>query len=165
MNTGTIVLVDDETDFLDSLKRVLCVAGFPHVVCFSDPVAARLYFSEGGKADVAVIDIIMPGLSGEDLLSSIRTERSEVECVVMSALNDVQLAVSCLKKGAFHYLVKPTSRDDIHTKGRYDLPQKRWGDLDKQEAHHLFAHLCRLKHHGGDPFVPDRRWVVVFLLP
>ena len=107
------MIVDDEVDFLDSLRRGLVTSGFTNVKTESDPLKAKDFFERGEAADVALIDINMPGLSGIQLLEFIKNYSPETECIMVSALNEARVAVDCLKKGAYDYLVKPVSRDDL----------------------------------------------------
>jgi DNA-binding NtrC family response regulator len=108
-----IMIIDDEVDFLDTLRRGLVTSGFTNVKTEGDPCKARDFFERGEFADVALIDINMPKLSGIQLLEFIKTCSPETECIMVSALNEARVAVDCLKKGAYDYLVKPVSRDDL----------------------------------------------------
>jgi DNA-binding NtrC family response regulator len=108
-----IMIVDDEVDFLDTLRRGLVTSGFGNVKTESDPFKVRDFFERGETVDVALIDINMPGLSGIQLLEFIKGCSPDTECIMVSALNEARVAVECLKKGAYDYLVKPVSRDDL----------------------------------------------------
>jgi len=108
-----IMIVDDEVDFLDSLRRGLVTSGFANVKTESDPIKAKDFFERGEAVDVALIDINMPGISGIQLLEFIKNYSPETECIMVTALNEARVAVECLKKGAYDYLVKPVSRDDL----------------------------------------------------
>jgi len=110
----TILAVDDERTFLDSIKRALLAAGFQPPLLETSPEAAVALFDEDAVAiDVALIDITMPGMNGEDLLALIRQKSPDTECIMISAVNDAAIAVRCLKKGAYDYLVKPITPDDL----------------------------------------------------
>ena len=109
-----IIVIDDELDFLDSLKRGLNGAGFRNVYFENDSVAAgKKIESEQTPFDIALIDITMPNVSGIQLLELIKSTSPLTECIMVTALNDAKTAISCLKKGAYDYLVKPVSRDDL----------------------------------------------------
>jgi two-component system response regulator AtoC len=100
-----IMIVDDEVDFLDSLRRGLVTSGFANVKTESDPLKAKDFFERGEAVDVALIDINMPGISGIQLLEFIKNYSPETECIMVTALNEARVAVECLKKGAYDYLV------------------------------------------------------------
>ena len=126
----TILAVDDEQDFLDSIKRALVSAGFPHSILeTSSEMAASFFDGDAIDIDVAFIDITMPGMSGEDLLGVIRRKSPDTECIMITAINDASTAVRCLKKGAYDYLVKPISPDNLLGALNRTLERKRLLDL------------------------------------
>ena len=110
---NSILVIDDEQDFLDSVRRVLNRSGFKKVRLVSDPHEAAAFFEAGASFDVALIDVSMPGLSGLELLELIKNTEPRTECIMVTAMNEARVAVECLKKGAYDYLVKPISRDDL----------------------------------------------------
>jgi FixJ family two-component response regulator len=56
---------------------------------------------------VIILDLFMPHVSGQELLPRLTREYPEIPVVVMTASQEVETAVSCMKEGAFDYLVKP----------------------------------------------------------
>jgi len=125
-----ILAVDDEQDFLDSIRRGLLTAGFRNVFLESNAKkAAALFERKETFVDVALIDITMPGMNGVDLLEYIKQNSPETECIMITAVNDAEVAVECLKKGAYDYLVKPISRDDLIAKLHRALEKKVLLDL------------------------------------
>lgn len=111
---SSIVIIDDEDAFLRSIKRSLCVSGFTNIRTQSDPQhAATLLQQQGLACDIALIDISMPTLNGMDLLDLIKQHEPETECIMLTAFRDVKTAVHCMKKGAYDYLVKPVSNDEL----------------------------------------------------
>ena len=67
-----ILVVDDELDFLESVRRGLITSGFKDVHTHSDPLSAANLISNGSVFDVALIDITMPGMDGIELLQVIK---------------------------------------------------------------------------------------------
>lgn len=106
-----IVLIDDDVDFLAGMKRVLMVNGFRSVTAFSSAVDA-MESLEKTEAAVILLDMVMPGISGRDLLPRLMDKYPDTPVVISSAVNEVDTVVSCMKIGAYDYLVKPidTSR-------------------------------------------------------
>lgn len=112
--SNKIIVVDDEQDFLDSIRRGLMIGGFRDVSMISDPrKAMELLEVEQQGFDLALIDVTMPNVSGVELLEFIKTKSPETECLMVTASNDAKTAVKCLKKGAYDYLIKPITRDDL----------------------------------------------------
>jgi two-component system response regulator AtoC len=141
-----ILLVDDEQDFLESLERGLLISGFRNIRAESDPRKAAILFQQGEPVDIALIDITMPGMNGIELLDIIRRSSPTTECIMLTAADEASLAVSCMRKGAFDYRIKPLDMEEllvvilkaierknlleIHRIGR----QKRFSDLANPAA-------------------------------
>jgi two-component system response regulator AtoC len=124
-----IIIVDDEQDFLDSLRRGLITAGYKDVRLERDPRNAAGIFESGEIFDIALIDISMPHLNGIDLLEFIKSVSPNTECIMTTAVDDVSTAVECLRKGAYDYCVKPISRDGLLHKLRHAEERKRLLDV------------------------------------
>jgi len=108
-----IFLIDDEQDFLESLERGLHISGFRNVRAESDPRKAAALFQQGEPVDVAIIDITMPGMTGIELLDLIRSCSPITECIMVTAADEASMAVSCIKKGAFDYRIKPLNMEEL----------------------------------------------------
>ena len=105
-------MLDDDPGVLLSVSRVLERGGCA-VVRQEDPVPAESLLLSG-NIDVAVLDVMMPNISGLELLRRVKAKRPEVEVVMMTASNSVITAVEAVKGGAFDYLTKPfDSLDNI----------------------------------------------------
>jgi DNA-binding NtrC family response regulator len=126
---NSVLVIDDERDFLDSIRRGLISSGFRNVRLESDPNQAAALFENGESFDIALIDVSMPGKNGLELLEAIKNTSPETECVMVTALNEAGVAVECLKKGAYDYLVKPISRDDLVLVVRRALERRRLLDI------------------------------------
>jgi len=101
-----VVLVDDETTVLFSSKMILNSAGIKDVVTVEDSRKLMPLLAEQEVAAV-VLDLFMPYLSGTQLLPEIMSEHPDLPVIVMTATQEVETAVACMKEGAFDYLVKP----------------------------------------------------------
>jgi len=96
----SILIVDDEQDFLDSVRRGLLSSGFRDVRLESDPKKVISFIERGETFDIALIDVIMPGMDGVELLECIRKSNPDTECLMVTAVNEAKMAVECLRKGA-----------------------------------------------------------------
>ena len=101
-----VVLVDDESTVLFGSRMTLGSAGIKNVVTLED---SRELMPLLAQRDVAVVllDLTMPYISGNQLLPEIVREYPDLPVIVMTAAQDVETAVACMKEGAFDYLVKP----------------------------------------------------------
>ena len=110
---NSIIVVDDERDFLESVRRGLITSGIRHVRTEDDPRKAAAVFEEGGIFDIALIDITMPEMDGIELLQIIKNTSPTTECIMLTAVDEARVAIDCLRKGAYDYLVKPISKEDL----------------------------------------------------
>ena len=126
---NTIIIVDDDPDFLEVLKENLKRIGFTNVRAEVDSVKVASLFERGEVFDVALIDMTMPDMDGIQLLERIKNTSPGTECVMVTAVNDARVAVDCLKKGAYDYLVKPIAREDLVLSIHRALERKRLLDI------------------------------------
>jgi len=107
-----IVLVDDDPHILRSAALVLRNAGIEPVrtVADSREVLALL---AGEPVALVVLDLTMPHLSGEALLTQVAERHPEVPAIVMTGAGDLKAAIRCMKLGAIDYLLKPVESDTL----------------------------------------------------
>ncbi|MBI3317171.1 MAG: response regulator [Candidatus Omnitrophica bacterium] len=108
----TVLLIDDDIDFLESTEDTLQEAGFRIRGC-SDPTKALLTIQEL-HPDCVILDILMPGLDGEDLLLMIRGKYAELPILVCSGAPHVDVP-ALLKSGASEVLRKPFTETALLT--------------------------------------------------
>ena len=125
----TIIIVDDDRDFLEILKGKLLSSGFRNVRTEDDPVKTAALFEKGELFEIALIDMTMPHMDGLELLEVIKNTSPLTECIMVTAVNEARVAVDCLKKGAYDYLVKPVSADDLSLAIHRALERKRFLDI------------------------------------
>jgi EAL domain-containing protein (putative c-di-GMP-specific phosphodiesterase class I) len=105
------VLVDDEPVLLRAFARIL--EKRPEVIeTFGTAREAVARVARGG-VDVVVSDITMPEMSGVELLRAIREHDSDLPVVLMTGLPAVESATEAVEYGAFKYIVKPVSSDEL----------------------------------------------------
>ena len=132
-----IIIIDDELDFLQSIERGLITSGIKNVRIEPDPQKAAFSFENGELFDLALIDINMPKLSGIELLDIVKNSSPTTECIMVTAVDEARMAVNCLKKGAYDYLVKPISREDLILSVNRAFERKRFLeilDLNKRKT-------------------------------
>ncbi len=101
-----VVLVDDESTVLLSSRMILSSAGIKDVLTLEDSRQLLPLLADQEVA-VVVLDLFMPYISGTQLLPEIVRDHPELPVIVMTASQEVETAVACMKEGAFDYLVKP----------------------------------------------------------
>jgi DNA-binding NtrC family response regulator len=103
-----IMIVDDEPAVLKLLSSILKQHGYENVITFANPREARSHF-DSNEVAVAVLDLRMPGLGGQELLAHISLRSPRVPVIVVTADNQIEIAIDCMRSGAVDYLVKPVS--------------------------------------------------------
>ncbi len=106
-----ILIIDDEKNYLLVLETLLVDAGYA-VTALSDPESA-LAFLEDSEVDVAVTDMKMPKISGREVLEHVRKNYPHIPVLIMTAFGTIESAVEVMKFGAFDYITKPFSNDDL----------------------------------------------------
>ena len=101
-----ILMVDDEKHFLNSLDFKLRSEGVTNVECCQDSREVMPKLKES-KYSVILLDILMPYISGEELLPEIVSRYPEIPIIVITAFPDAKTAKDCMEKGAFEFLTKP----------------------------------------------------------
>jgi DNA-binding NtrC family response regulator len=141
--TGRILIVDDDWDFLELMKARLTGAGFQQVRIEDDPLKAAALIQNGELFDIALIDMTMPEMDGLQLLDLVKNNSPRTECIMVTAVNDVRVAVRCLRKGAYDYLVKPISEEDLVFSLQRTLEKKRLVeilDIEKSKELPVLSH-------------------------
>lgn len=104
--TRPLLIVDDEPEVLRSLSLTLQRQGITHIVTCSDGrEVAGLLAQQPFEA--LLLDLTMPFVSGEEILTLVREQYPEIPVIVITARDDVDTAVRCMKTGAEDYVVKP----------------------------------------------------------
>jgi len=108
-NTDSILIVDDEEHILFSSKSLLHFSGFKNVIT-TDDSRKVLTLLKKEKVSVVVLDLFMPYITGNVLLTSLNRDYPHIPVIVMTASDETETAVECMKAGAFDYLVKPVEK-------------------------------------------------------
>lgn len=108
----TVLVVDDDADFLNEVRLMLVSNDVKDVMTLntSSDLLGKL---EQGGVGVLLMDWIMPEMSGADLLPTIVQQYPHIPVIIMTAVNDLQTVVGCIKQGAFEYITKPIDVDRI----------------------------------------------------
>lgn len=101
----TILVVDDEKNYLLVLKELLGEEGYEVVTAQS--VSEALTIFQETELDLVVTDMKMPGMSGMELLSVLKEKDLHLPVIMMTAYGTVEKAVEAMKKGAYDYIIKP----------------------------------------------------------
>ncbi|MBQ7456944.1 MAG: sigma-54-dependent Fis family transcriptional regulator [Desulfovibrio sp.] len=106
-----ILVIDDEKNYLLVLQTLLEDAGYT-VTALNDPEIALTFLWES-EVDVVITDMKMPKVSGREVLEQIKKSWPHVPVVIMTAFGSIESAVEVMKYGAFDYITKPFSNDEL----------------------------------------------------
>jgi DNA-binding NtrC family response regulator len=109
--TRRILVVDDEPLKRITLQIELGERGYEVYEAADAQAALRIF--ESRPIDVVVTDVRMPGTNGLDLLNRVKQVRPEVEVILMTAYATVDTAVLAIKRGAYDYITKPFTTQDL----------------------------------------------------
>ena len=119
----TILIVDDEKNYLLVLEALLSAEGYETVSAQNAGDALRLL--EGSDLDLVLTDMKMPGLSGMELLVECKKRRPEVPVIMMTAYGTIEMAVEAMKKQAYDYITKPFQNEELKLTVRKALDNYR----------------------------------------
>ncbi len=106
-----LLIVEDEDTLSASVQRVLTREGYHVDVAGSSESAIQLLLASA--YDLVISDIILPGLSGIDLLKSFRESRPEQKVIIMTAYGSREVAMEAVDAGACDFLLKPLMHDEL----------------------------------------------------
>jgi DNA-binding NtrC family response regulator len=106
-----LLIVEDEETLCDSLKRVLVREGYSVDTAGNAESAFEVF--EKVFYDVIITDIILPGITGIELLRRIKDQSREQIVIIMTAYASLETAVEALRNGAYDYVVKPILHEEI----------------------------------------------------
>jgi len=118
----TLLVVDDDLSNLESLERIFDREGL--IVLRASDGRDALDILRKKRVDVVLTDLMMPGMSGLDLLRAARTVSAETEFILMTAFGTVETAVEAMKEGAWDFVTKPFKRIQIVRAVRRALDQR-----------------------------------------
>ena len=143
-----ILIAEDDTDISRLLSRILETQGYQTLLAFSGTEALSLI--EHGAPDLLLLDLMLPGLSGEELLARLREERHcSFPILVLSAKSALDDKVALLKNGADDYITKPFEPEEVIA--RVQAALRRAGSLSRQQPEVLTYRSLKL--------YPDSRWL------
>jgi two-component system response regulator HydG len=107
----SILVIDDESGILETLRILLKNEGFD--VTTSQGGKAGLEQLKSSAPDIVLTDVRMPQVTGIDILQAVRDQDPETPVILMTAQASLQTAIQAVNQGAFYYIQKPFSNDDM----------------------------------------------------
>ena len=129
--SSTILIIDDEEAMRDSCQQVLAREG--HTVHVAMEGATGLKMVKDFKPDMVLVDLKMPGVSGHEVLERIGQIDDRIATVVITGYATVSAAIDSMRYGAYDFLAKPFTPDELRTVVRRSL-QRRNAFLEAEAA-------------------------------
>ena len=111
MEKINLLIVDDEVDFLNSITKSLEVRNFNVIAVTRGEKAIEA--AKKNALDIALVDLKMPGMDGEETLKALKKEHKWMEIVILTGHGTIDSAVECTKSGAYSFLQKPCELDEL----------------------------------------------------
>jgi signal transduction histidine kinase len=144
-----ILVIDDEISICNGIRRALTPRGLQVETAFDGEKGLQMVREDG--YDLILIDVMMPGTNGIDLIKSIHIMDPEVICIIITGYATVELAVQSIKQGAYDFLSKPFSVDELLLVVNQGLERRQLSQEAKRtqaaeaEAHRLAEEKSRLE--------------------
>jgi class 3 adenylate cyclase len=172
-----ILVVDDNPSNRDLLSRRLQRQG--HTVLQAEDGATALAMAEEESLDLVLLDLMMPGISGYEVLASLKSDpRSrEIPVIMISALSELDSVVRCIEAGADDYLAKPFDPTLLRARVSSSLEKKHLRDreremvealrVEKERSENLLLNILPkaivTRLNGGETIIADQRSNVTIL--
>jgi DNA-binding response OmpR family regulator len=143
-----IVLIEDEPGIVDFINRGLSANGFKvHTAMDGE---SGLALALGERVDLVVLDLMLPGRSGTEILQDLNEQRPGLPVIVLTARGEIEDRVSALNAGAADYLVKPFALSELEARIRAQLRAARQAPATTIRRSGLQIDLMsrKVNHHG-----------------
>lgn len=125
-NSGKILVIDDETDFTETIALRLQIRGFE--VDTADEGSSGLEHLKSKKYDVVILDLKMPGINGEQVLEKIKAAKLNTEVIILTAHGSEEVAKETSELGAFCFITKPIDIERLVTVINLAIKSKKADD-------------------------------------
>lgn len=112
MLSNSILIVDDEASYLDLMRGILEQEGYQNVITEEDPLKV-ISILEQKQIELILLDVYMPQKSGLDLLEEIYAQFPTIPVIIITAVNEVEVALKAIKLGAYEFITKPPDTDRL----------------------------------------------------
>ena len=106
-----VLLVDDEEEFVSTLAERLQLREIETIVATDGNEALRVIDTD--KPPVVVLDVMMPGIGGLDVLQQIKRTYPQIQVILLTGRGSTNDGIKGMRLGAFDYLMKPVKIEDL----------------------------------------------------
>ena len=147
-STAKVLVVEDEAGIADFVERGLRAAGFDVQVALDGTSGEERALAE--TLDLVILDMMLPGRSGAEILATLRERKPELPVIVLTARGEVRDRISGLDAGAVDYLVKPFALAELVARVRAQLRSSRRGPATRLQSGDIEVDLLSREVRRGD---------------
>jgi DNA-binding NtrC family response regulator len=125
-----ILIIDDEDVLQDVLTSLLVREGYE--VLNARTGEEGLEILEREEVDLVLLDLMLPGISGQEVLKRIRAEDPDQVIVMITAFSSIEGAIDAMREGAFHYIPKPFKNEEVLLTIRQGLERRRLASENRE---------------------------------
>jgi DNA-binding NtrC family response regulator len=155
---ASVLIVDDENGILDSLRILLKNSGFSPETALGGK--AGLDALQKTDPDIVLTDIRMPQVSGIDILEAVKAQDPQKPVILMTAQAELRTAIEAVNRGAFYYILKPFTNDEMVAIVRRAAETRRLHSENQQ----LRREIRRRERRAGRPLGTASSFVEVLQL-
>jgi DNA-binding NtrC family response regulator len=159
--SAAVLVVDDEESILLAIDTTLQLAGWENITTCSDSRKVEGILA-AQPVDVVLLDLNMPYINGEQLLSDIHRQHPDIPVVVITGAVELETAVRCMKKGAFDYLVKPVEDNRLITTVQRAVSFRELEDENRALRAHLLTDAIERPEAFKPIITGNRRMLAIF---
>ncbi len=123
MRNSTILVIDDEADYLELMKGLLQQEGYPQIITEQFPLNV-MPLLEQHQIDLILLDVYMPKMNGLELLEKITQIYPQIPIIMITAVDELEIALKAIKLGAYEYITKPPDTDRLFLTIKRALDQR-----------------------------------------
>ncbi len=121
--TSTVFVVDDDRAIRETMRDLLNENGYPVELFADGPAFLEAY--RPGRAGCLLVDVLMPGISGVELIERLKAEGHELPAIMITGNGAVPMAVQAMKAGAVDFIEKPVDHEELLATVKRALEQTR----------------------------------------
>ena len=146
---GVILAVDDMPENRELISRLLSRAGHTVISAVSGEEALELLETRG--VDVVLLDLMMPGIGGSEVLKRMKEHEDlrATPVIMISGRQDMDQIIACIQAGADDYLLKPFNPVLLQARISAGIERKRWHDREEEYRHQLERNERFIRHTFG----------------
>jgi DNA-binding NtrC family response regulator len=149
MSTINLLIVDDELRFLETTAKLFEKRGVRTHTATNGVDALKIL--ETTRIDVVLLDMKMPGMDGLEILRRVKQKYPLIEIIMLTGYATVETAVEGLRLGAFDYIMKPSTMEELQMNVEQAFERKHAAEekIRKAKIQRIISHPMAIFQDGG----------------